>query len=334
MPSSGTTGWLRADTLPAFGKLPTDEDYEGAHGDMKVEILGCVRDAPEGIPDVVNVLHISPDMGLVDTKIVRVIDFMEKLGFTVERDGGQDRWPATDILILGTDKSHMPNVDRILSLARNAGLVMGWNVLLYGTDGMPELKPGLHGNPLRTDRNFEFDTICMLHAHMRLRNDLQFWIGYIAYMVDLIEYNITRLIKASPRIKPLNGRDKLSCKIDILASVLRDASVRDQDVELFSRTAHLLRRVRNAHVHLMGRDAETQLDTDEPMRCMSEFSVAARQYGRGDLLLVNSFYFPAINTGVMSSFTPQFVRLALLTDSWMHDCLRHCTSLPAELHDD
>lgn len=322
--------WMRVDTLPAFGKLPAVEDYDRALAGLESETLRCTRAAPESTsPDTVNILHVSSCPGSVDAEIVRVVDFMKDQGFKVKRKSGPDMWANTDVLILGLDGSGMSHAYEVLGiLTRGAGLVRGWNVLLYGLDGDPELKPDHLGPPLLTGRNFGFDAVCMLHAHMRLRNDLQFWVGYLASMTDIIEYGITHLIKASP--KPLNDRDNLSCKIDILASVLREVGVRNQDVELFWHAAHLIRVVRNEYVHFMADVDQPEQQANDIADRMKVIHRLAERYERGDLL-IGSRGPDADNVGVLGGETPFFVRLALLTDRWMHDCLRHCKSLPPEL---
>lgn len=324
--------WLRVDTLPAFGELPTIEDYDREFDGLESETLRCTRAAPESTsPDTVNILHASSCPGLVDAEIVRVVDFMEEQGFVVERKSGPGMWANTDVLILGLDGSGMSHAYEALGiLTRGAGLVRGWNVLLYGLDGDPELEPDHLGQPLLTGRNFWFDAVCMLHAHMRLRNNMQFWVGYLAYMADWIEYGITNLIKASHRAKPLNNNDKLSCKIDILAKVLREAGVEDQDVKLFWHAAHLIRVVRNEFVHFMADADQPEPQADDIVDRMKKIQELVERYGRGDLL-IGSRGPDADNIGALGSLTPFLVRLALLTDRWLRDCLRHCTSRPPEL---
>lgn len=333
-PRADTNGWLRVDDLPEFGELPTNEDYERVLGGLDVETLRCKRVASGDAPDVVNILHASSDIDLAEAEITRIVDSMKSWGFMVERKRRLDRWPETDVLILGMNESSIPHVNESLGiLARGAGLLVGWSVLLYGIGCMPTLKSDLYGKPLLTGKNFGSDVVCMLHAHIRLRNDLQFWIGYLASMTDVIEYSITHLIKASRRTKSLNDNDSLSCKIDILASMLRKAGVRNQDVELFSCAAHLIRVVRNEFVHFMADIDQPEPRANDIAKHMDNLYDLAERYGRGDLM--SGTRGPdAGNVGALGVVTLFYVRLTLLVDRWLLDCLKHRTLLPAEPHED
>ena len=327
--SQSQSEWLRAGTLPAFGQPPTVEECTMVFGDLEVETLRCMRTTPDGTPEAVNILHASPDIGRVDAEIVCIADFMKARGFTVERKIWFNDWVNTDVLIFGLDESHMSRVDGALGiLIRGAGLVRGWNVLLYGLDGRPQLKPDPFENPLLTDQNFGFDAICMLHAHMRLRNNTQFWTGYLVYMVDLVEYGITLLIKASSHQKPTNGIRGLSRKIDVLAGEFGKAGLGESDIELFTHAAHLMREVRNAYVHCMAGKPPKQRIRKLKSHMVEFYSVTER-HARGDLRL-GARKSDAGDVGPFGAFTPFFVRLALLTDRWLRDCLGRCAPLPAE----
>ena len=321
--------WLRVDRLPAFGEPPTVEECTIVLGDLEVETLRCMRTTSDGTPEAVNILHASPDIGRVDAEIACIADFMKTRGFTVERKIWFNDWVDTDVLIFGLDESHMSRVDRALGiLIRGAGLVRGWNVLLYGLDGRPQLEPDPFENPLLTDQNFGFDAICMLHAHMRLRNNTQFWTGYLVYMVDLVEYGITLLIENSPHGKPANDERNLYRRINILAGELREAGVKKADVELFTHAAHLTRVVRNAYVHEMaGKPLEQRIR--ELYSHMDEFYDVTERHARGDLLL-GARDLDTGDVGAFNMFTPFFVRLTLILDRWLRDCLGRCAPLPTE----
>lgn len=332
-PRRGRSEWLRVDTLPAFGELPTVEDYDRALDGLESETLRCTRAAPESTsPNTVNILHASSCPGLVDAEIVRVVNFMKDQGFVVERKSGPDMWANTDVLILGLDGSGMSHAYETLGiLTCGAGLVRGWNVLLYGLDGRPQLEPDLFENPLLTDQNFGFDAVCMLHAHMRLRNNTQFWTGYLVYMVDLVEYGITLLIENSPHGKSANDERNLYRRIKILAGELREAGVKKADVELFTHAAHLIRVVRNAYVHYMaGKPLEQRIR--ELYSHMDEFSNVTKRHARGDLLL-GARGLDTGDVGAFGTFTPFFVRLTLILDRWLRDCIRRCvprSTVPGE----
>ena len=321
--SRSQSEWLRVDTLPAFGQPPTVEDCNRVLGDLEVETLRCMRTTLDGMPEAVNILHVSPGIGRVDAEIVRITDFMKAWGFTVKRKIWFNDWVNTDVLIFGLDESHLSQVDEALDiLTHGAGLVQGWNVLIYGLDGKPTLEPDLFENPLLTDQNFGFDAICMLHAHMRLRSNTQFWTGYLAYMADRVEYGIMLLIENSSHGKPTNYGRNLSHKINILASEFGEAGVKKPDVELFTHAAHLIRVVRNAYVHLMAgkppKQRVSELDSH-----MEEFYSVTERHARSDLCLGTRMS-DAGDVGPFDVFTPFFVRLTLILDRWLRDCIRHC----------
>ena len=325
-------GWLRAGTLPAFGEPPSVEACNVALGGLGAETLRCVRTTPDGEPETVSILHVSPDMGRVDSEITHIGDFMRARGFAVERKIWFNDWVNTDVLILGMDADHLPYADRALDiLIRGAGLVLGWNVLLYGLDGTPTFEHDLDGSPLLTGRSFGLDAVCMLHAHIRLRSNMQFWTGYLAYMADRVEYGVTLLIENSPYGKPANDGRNLSRRINILAGELREAGVKKPDVELFTHAAHLIRVVRNAYVHYMaGKPPEQRVR--ELASHMKEFYSVTERHARGDLRL-GARGLDSGDVGPFGAFTPFFVRLTLILDRWLRDCIRRCvprSAVPGE----
>lgn len=321
--------WLRAGTLPAFGQPPTVEDHNMALGGLDAETLRCVRTTPDGEPETVNILHVSPNMGRVGAEITHIGDFMRARGFTVEWKGWFHDWVNADVLILGVDESHMLQASRALGiLTHGAGLVMGWNVLLYGLDGTATLEPDLDGSPLLTDRSFGPDAVCMLHAHIRLRDNMQFWAGYMAHMADRIEYCIALLIGNSPHEKSAGDGRNLFHKINTLADEFGKASLRESDVELFAHAAHLIRAVRNSYVHLMSDTKRPEQRVCDLKNHMKRFYNVAKRHERNDLLL--GARGPDAGVGAFGALTPFFVRLALLTDRWLRECLGRCEPLSAE----
>lgn len=325
--------WLRADRLPAFGQPPTTEDLNITLGDLEAEILRCVC-APydERMPVAVNILHISPDISLVEDEIVSITDFMKTRGFTVRRQGWYYNWVDMDMLILGLNDIHMPVVDAALNiLTYGTGLVRDWNVLLYGLDDRPQLEPYPFGDPLLTDRSFGFDAVCMMRAHMRMRGNLRFWAGHFASMSDVIEYSITYLIKASHYAKPLNDKSELSHKTDILAKVFGEAKVRNQDVELFASAVHLMRVVRNVLVHLLAGVDKSKPQTDDITKYIRRLHELAKRYKRGDLLSLSWPDVCSVNDLVET--VPFFVRLATIVDIWLRECIIQCAPLLDEPRD-
>ena len=322
--------WLRVGTLPAFGQPPTIEDHNMALGGLESETLLCVRTTADGEPETVNILHASPNMGRVGAEITHIGNFMRARGFTVEWKGRFYDWVNADVLILGVDKSHMLQASQALGiLTHGAGLVMGWNVLVYGLDCTPTLEPDLDGSPLLTDRSFGPDAVCMLHAHIRLRDNIQFWSGYLAHMADRIEYCIALLIGSSPHGKPAGDGRSLFNKINILADEFGKSGLRESDVDLFAHAAHLIRAVRNSYVHLMSDPKRPEQRVCDLKNHAKRFYNVAKRHGRDDLLL-GARRPDTSGVGAFGAMTPFFVRLALLADRWLRECLGRCAPLPAE----
>lgn len=204
--------------------------------------------------------------------------------------------------------------------------MQGWNVLIYGIDGKPppDMIPG--ERPLLTGPNFGFDAVCMLHAHMRMRGNLQFWAGRLAYMADMIEYDITHIINISQCAVPVTDNYRLSHKIDILASVLRNAGVRESDVELFTHAAGLIRTVRNALVHLASNTQKSDVKFDIISDGQSDLYASAKRHKRDDLFL--GWRTPGGGAAsVLAAAMPYYMRLALLIDRWLLSCKTYYESL-------
>ena len=315
----GPNDWLYVDRVPAFGDPPTAEDYERLlAGFDVVYTLRCTRPAPDGTPDIVNILHVSPveqygyDRFVCESEIVEIEKFMVSRGFKIEKIDGPSGWGSADVLILGTDKNHMHDmVERLKTLVRGAGLVQGWNVLVYGLDGKPTLDVGQYGRPLLTNQNFGHDGVCMMHAHLRLRDDDTFWIGHVAYMSDLIDSWIADIVKASPHKKAVDGYN-MSDKIDVLAGLFSDAELSEQDVGLFSHAAHLVRIVRNEHVHFA---ANMERSNDKVGPALEEFNELVERYGRDDMLF--GFSTSGNTGGMFGRHTPFFVSLAFVVCDWL-----------------
>ena len=317
-PDDGQNDWLRVDDVPTFGNPPTAEDYERLLADFDVVyMLRCTRITPDGTSDIVNILHASPveyygiDRFMCESEFVKIKEFMVKKGFKIEQIAGPVGWGFADVLILGTDKNHAHDVvERLETFVRGAGLVRGWNVLVYGLDGKPTLDVSQYGRPLLTDRNFGFDGVCMMHAHLRLRDDDGFWIGHLAYMSDLIDYLLMAIIKTSPHEKPVECLNMFA-KIDLLSMLFSDAGLSQQDVELFNRAAHLVRVVRNEHVHFA---ANIEQNDDKVGPALEEFGELLERYKRDGLLFGRTM---SDKVGMFGPFTPYFVSLAFIVCDWL-----------------
>ena len=74
------------------------------------------------------------------------------------------------------------------------GLMLNWDVLWYGTDGTPrpDLPPSMQ--PLCSSNAFSTYGICLVHAHIRRRDDLPAWRGLFLTMLIAIEDHVDKMM--------------------------------------------------------------------------------------------------------------------------------------------
>lgn len=311
--------------LPMFGKPSFESEFESLFDGLQTEMLWCTRPAPkDSVVDRVNILHVSPDTSLVETEITRMADFMKTRGFTVRREGGPVRWILADVLVLGVDEELLPNQHTILDgLVRRAGLIRGLDVMLYGIG--VEVGPGRvePNRQLYAGRDFGFEGVCMLHAHIRMRDNVQFWVGYLAYLTDQFEYLIEyTTILVSRILREENDLSKLRFteKINRFVRVLKKAGLDGPDVELFRCAAHTIRDVRNEAIHMAsGINPPGQLSLGgNDHDWYEDFFRIAKRHGRRDLLVGMDWSEDGVV--VSGGWTLFLMRLIPTTHHWLRDC--------------
>lgn len=310
--------------LPVFGKPPAESEFECLFGGLQTEMLWCTRPAPkESVVDSVNILHVSPDIRPARDEITRMADFMKTRGFIVRREGGPAHWILADALVLGMDERLLPDQRVILEgLVRGAGLIQGRDVLLYGIGVEANMRFG-PDRPLCTGRHFGFDGVCLLHTHIRMRDNVQFWVGYLAYLTDQFEYLIgyaTILISRMLREKNDLSKLRFAEKIDLFVRVLGRAGLNGPDVELFRCAAHAIRCERNETTHM---DSSVNPPGQLSLGGIGhdwydDFFEAAKRHGRRDLLVGTGW--AEDGAAVSGGWTLFLMRLILATHHWLLDC--------------
>ena len=294
--------------LPVFGRPLTASEFENPFTGISYEMLRCSRKG--STRDTINILHASPDVNLVDAEITQVVDFMKTVGFTVERERGPGGWVLADVLVFGVDEKLLPNTNCIFdTIVRGAGLIQGWDVLIYGIGVEPPGGIGEPELPLRAGQSFGLDGICMLHTHLRLRGNTHFWMGFFAYMAIELETYIDRIVGRTD--------DSLHDKICRLERELVDADMCGLDAKMFLSAANIVREVRNLHAHSQrGMSPGEILNRDTELhKSVQGFTRMAGHYRRLDLLAGSAGY---LEGG--SGWRRYLARTALAARRWIYDC--------------
>lgn len=310
--------------LPVFGKPSAESGFESLFGNLQTEMLWCTRDPPEDSSvDVVNILHVSADTSPAEAEVAQMADFMKTKGFAVRREAGPADWARANVLVMGVDDKP-PSDQRVIldGLVRQAGLIQDLDVLLYGVGSEVDLMLGAPDKPLRTGRTFGFDGACLLHAHIRMRDNQQFWAGYLAHMTDKFGHLIASTILILLLV--LHGKDDrpkltLDKKINRLVRVLGEAGLDGPDVELFRCAANIIRKERNRYAHMEGDlnpPGWLSFDNHYDYDLWEGFFRIAERYGRLDLLAgVDE---SEVDNG--QGRTLFLTRLILTTHHWLLDC--------------
>ena len=237
---------------------------------------------------------------------------MRSHGFSITRKDGPSKWLSTDIIILGTTNHKTRTKKQLDFLTRNIGLFQDWNVMLYSVDDNTQFMTVLE--PILFTSNVAFDGICMLHAHMRLRNNLNFLIGWFVHMADKIEGNITDIVSLSPRINELSKPREKICEF---IKTIRDSGAKKADIDLFRCASHIIFDTRNISAHLLtGSDSKLKENAKILQGRCEEFFALANNYDRDDLLYgVRRDESNVLLGGIIF----WYIRITMLVDRWVND---------------
>ena len=260
-------------TLPKFGGRITDAESNFAEHmtDFSVETFRCSR-RYDGYLQEVKILHISMDLEVVQHETYKIIQYMKDEGFDVKHGSYQnsvfrEEWAGTNILILGSDDGHSAQAYKLLQLVE-AGLLssvmLGWDVLLYDVNVVSGSRPvkrptylprnASSDNILWSDRKFSLDGICLIHAHIRRRNDAAALHGLVGDAMMAVESDIDAIMGEDYEKK--NGQDPgIYCKIEQFKKKIKQNGGCVSEVELFFAALDVMRRSRNIASHPIQLDA-------------------------------------------------------------------------------
>ena len=296
--------------LPVFGKLPSGPNLENDFLSLQREMLRCTHVAPkDSDTNTVNILHMSADIDSAKPELQMIVDFMKSAGFSVKREPGMVDALSTDVVILGIDKEWLASFRGIFDVfVYGIGLIQGWDVLLYGTSGTITTKLKASERPWCSNSSFGSLGICMLQAHLKMRDDRQFWIGFFAYMAIEVETFLDHILWRTK--KSLHG------KMIALKRMLKNDGLYGPDAQLFCAAANVLRESRNIFVHSQRnvQAAKRKKQAEKADDFLQTFYETAKSYGRTDILKCRNIS----NTDIHSRIK-ELTRIALWTRRWIYD---------------
>ena len=181
---------------PVFSSAP-DWDQVHHERDLHIEMFRFTYKREDPIKSV-NVLHISTDLESARGTMDRLVSLMSEMGFNSQYEDGLDVAKAldgTDVTIVGCDKSHHDDVRYFIQERIARGFLQiepESDVLWYGTDYFPQPPSGM--DILCSEQNFSVESVCMIHAHSRRRDNIEMWRGSCVSMMIRIENIIDEIL--------------------------------------------------------------------------------------------------------------------------------------------
>ena len=211
----------------------------------------------------VNMLHLGTDLDAVTSEMNRIVQFMNKVGYEVDLEQGLSLYndremiltgSDTDMIIMGSDAARYASARYVLWCIGIGwfGIVPYWDVLWYGMDGAPEpfieqLEPDVRraDPPLCSSREFSSDGACLLHAHIRRRDDVAASRGaYNSILIEL-EGRINLLMKRE-KVWKIRSADK---KFEAFKAKVTNEGHSKPEIDLFFAAVDVLRNSRNVGAH-------------------------------------------------------------------------------------
>ena len=241
------------------------------------EMFRCT-DNNRGRSKYVNILHVSTDLDGMRGETNQIVQFLKVMGFDIEHEphmeprNGMD----VDVVIVGSEAARFMDAAYLIQRIPMGflGLVPNWDVLWYGTDSIP--RPDLPSNllPLCSGHAFSMYGICLVHAHIRRRDDLSAWRGLFLTMLIAIEHFVDKMMDT------LDERSvhKKVCKFKYR---VRSDGRWGSDAELFFAAVDIMRRMRNMGSHSLSNVPEEKLKKkeNEMNELLGEFDKLAVKHG-------------------------------------------------------
>ena len=262
--------------IPIFGSPPNWDDSRNAP-DLKIEMLRC-KDR-SGPLEPVNVLHANTNLDSVRNETGRIISIMAEMGFDVEREPNPviKSRNDIDIALVGSEQASS-DMARDLMKRMSLGflrLVPEWDVLWYGTDYTPS--PHQDIKPLCTSSTFSLEAVCLIHAHIRRREDIVAWRGSYVSMLIEIENSIDDIMNTG-------GKEAWE-KIHAFEDKVRRDGRWGSEADLFFAAVAIIRDARNMASHAQDHRSEKKRREQENAlkKMISCFDELADKYERSYL---------------------------------------------------
>lgn len=262
---------------PKFGSIPDWGEFAHPMAGFRIEMFRCT-DRNRVRSRYVNILHVSTDLDGMRYETNRIAQFLKDVGFDIkhELDLELRNVRGVDVVIVGSESARFEDAAYLIRRIPSVflGLMLNWDVLWYGTDGAPRPVLPLNMRPLCSSNAFSTYGICLVHAHIRRRDDLSAWRGLFLTMLLAIEHYADRMMGT------WNERSayKKMCKFkDRVKSDGRWGS----DAELFFAAVDTIRKTRNTGSHSLSNVPKEKLKKkgDGMDELLAEFDKLAVKHG-------------------------------------------------------
>ena len=260
---------------PGFGYLPNFNEFNHYMENFATEMFRFTDNSRIRSKHV-NILHFGTDLDGIRHETDRIVSFMTGNGFTSAHDPNPKPWSDADMIIIGSDAARHEAayyVTRINTLGW-IGLVPYWDMLWYGTDYTPQLNMSPGMIPLCSGRVFSMDGICLVHAHIRRRDDVMALSGAYGSILTEIESHMDEMMGTWDR----RTKDKIKA---FRNKVTHDGRL-GSDTELFFAAVDVLQKTRHIGMHPLG--SMPKVDPDKKGKELEsstiEFDRLAKKYKR------------------------------------------------------
>ena len=182
---------------PKFGSIPDWGEFAHSMAGFRIEMFRCT-DNNRVRSRYVNILHVSTDLDGTRYETNRIAQFLKEMGFGIRHEQGLELRNDidVDVVIVGSESARFEDAAYLIRRIHSVflGLMLNWDVLWYGTNGTPRPVLPLNMRPLCSSNAFSTYGICLVHAHIRRRDDLPVWRGLFLTMLIAIEDYADRMI--------------------------------------------------------------------------------------------------------------------------------------------
>ena len=260
---------------PGFGYLPNFNEFNHYMENFATEMFRFTDNSRIRSKHV-NILHFGTDLDGIRHETDRIVSFMTGNGFTSAHDPNPKSWSDADMIIIGSDAARHEAAYYVARINTFGwiGLVPYWDMLWYGTDYTPQLNMAPGAAPLCSGRVFSMDGICLVHAHIRRRDDTMALSGAYGSILTEIESHMDEMMGTWDR----RTKDKIKA---FRNKVTHDGRL-GSDTELFFAAVDVLQKTRHIGMHPLG--SMPKVDPDKKGKELEsstiEFDRLAKKYKR------------------------------------------------------